>query len=70
MPSEPFSKKLTISSVDILSVELSWRDLRRKSDELLDMLEGMRLLMEIALICLLRSASVLAFQGVCPVSIS
>lgn len=64
------SKKPTISSVDILRFALSWRVLRRKSEEALEMWVGMSVLMEIALICLLRSAYVLAFQGVCPVSIS
>ena len=34
------------------------------------MLVGIKVLMEIDLICLFKSASVLAFQGVCPVSIS
>lgn len=67
---EFLSKKLTISSVDILSEEFTCNALRRKSEEVLVILAGIRLFIEMALICLLRSASVLAFQGVWPVSIS
>jgi len=62
--SELLSKKRTISSVVILREELTWSDLRRKSEELLEMLAGIKLLMEMALICLFKSASVLALQGV------
>ena len=59
-----------MSSADILRDALICRALSKKSEEFLEILAGMRLFIEMALICLFRSASVLALQGVWPVSIS
>ena len=63
------SKKLTMSSGDILKEEFIWSVLSKKSEEILEILAGIKLLIEIAFICRFKSASVLAFQGVCPVNI-
>jgi hypothetical protein len=65
----PSVKNNTISSGDILRVGFSWSDLIRNSVESLDIPIGKIDFILIALICLLRSFSVFALQGVCPVNI-
>ena len=59
-----------MSSGDILREELTCSAFSRKSDEFLEILAGIKLLIDIAFICLFRSASVFALHGVCPVNIS
>jgi hypothetical protein len=66
----PSVKNKTISSGDILRVGLSCRDLIKNYVESLDIPMGKIDLIFIALICLLRSVSVFALQGVWPVNIS
>ena len=64
------SKKVNIYSVDILRIWFVCRDFIKNSVVLFDKFDGIKDLIGTALICFLRSASVLALQGVWPVSIS